>query len=235
MTQAGRQLAHLVGAVYFNAAHQIAIRDMTDIFQQALQRMNQRFIDAKPYGNYHCEHCNQHADHNPDRQIVRVVAAVYRQLIQAVVFGQVGVVGFFHAVLIALGRLVKEFIDFTGAQQLDQFRQRIVVNIIGTLHFLRGVITLAMIARQRFVRFPLLFRLLQRGLSNLHQLRDGRAAAHLVGIHHVTDTGTVQRVTGLDQRNPAGVQRGLLLTDSLKNGEIFLVVFQRVKEQPARR
>ncbi len=197
--------------------------------------MDQRFVDANPHHNHHRQHGAQHADQDPQRQVIGVVATIYRQLVQTVVLGQVAVVGFLHPVLIALGRLVKEGVDFTGTQQLDQLRQRVMVDIIGALHFLRGLLALARVARQGLIGFPLLFRQLQRSLRNLHQLRHGRAAAHLVGIHHVADTGAVQGVAGLDQRHPAGVQRGLLLTDGLKNGEVFLVVFQRVKEQPARR
>jgi hypothetical protein len=66
----------------------------------------------------------------------------------------------------------------------------------------------------------------------LHQIVNGRAAADIALIHHVADTRTVQGITGLQQRYPAGVQRGLLLANGLQDGEILFVILQGIKERP---
>ena len=124
-------------------------------------------------------------------------------------------VRFLKTILITLGRLVKEVVDLAGAQQLNQLRQRTVVDIVVTLNFQRRGFTLTRVARHRFILGPAFFRFSQRFRGNLHQLGDGGAATDVVLIHHVTDPGAVKRVAGLQQGNPAAVQPGLLLTHGL--------------------
>ena len=65
----------------------------------------------------------------------------------------------------------------------------------------------------------------------MHQIVHGRAAADIVLIHHVADARAVQGITGLQQRNPAPVKRGLLLTNGLQDGEILFVILQSIKEK----
>ena len=65
----------------------------------------------------------------------------------------------------------------------------------------------------------------------MHQIVHGRAAADIVLIHHVADARAVQGVTGLQQRHPAGVQRGLLLANGLQDGEILFVMLQGIEEK----
>ena len=140
---------------------------------------------------------------------------------------------FLESILVTLGRLVKELIDFACAQQLDKFSQCAVIDIVLALDLLGYGFVLTRIVRQSLILVPTLLRLFQGGAGNLHQLGNGSAAADVVLIHHVADPGTVKRVTGLQQRNPAAVKRGLLLTDGLQNGKVIFVVFQRAEEQSA--
>ncbi len=135
------------------------------------------------------------------------------------------------AVLIALGRLIEEFIDLACTQQLDQLGQRTVIDIVVTFDFQRGTFALTRVTRQGFVFRPAFFRLLQGSRSNLHQIVHGRAATDVVLIHHVADARAVQGVTGLQQRYPAAVKRGLLLTNGLQDGEVFFVMLQGIKEK----
>jgi hypothetical protein len=65
----------------------------------------------------------------------------------------------------------------------------------------------------------------------LHQIRNGRAAADIALIHHVADTRAVQGITGLQQRHPAAVQRGLLLANGLQDGEVLFVMLQGIEEK----
>ncbi|MNC14039.1 hypothetical protein D3C75_618050 [compost metagenome] len=104
---------------------------------------------------------------------------------------------FLKPVLILLRRLVEEFINFTRAQQLNQLGQRTMINRIVTLDFIDGLFALARIAWQHFIRGPLFFGLLERLAGNQHQLIDRRTTPDIVGVHHMTDAGTVKRVAGL--------------------------------------
>ncbi|MNR41872.1 hypothetical protein D3C85_1603190 [compost metagenome] len=106
-----------------------------------------------------------------------------------------------------------------------------MIDIVVTLNFHRGSVTLARIARQCFVVSPVFFRLLQGSGRNLHQIRNGRAAADVALIHHVANTRAVKGITGLQQCDPAAVKRGLLLANSLQDGEVFFVMLQGIKEK----
>ena len=225
------QFTHLIGAFNIDTLHQVAAGDMTNAVDQAIQRRNQRLLDAQPDGDNHHHHGNQHANQHPDSLAVRAVAVFHRRFIQLVVLLQVAHVLLLKTVLIALGRLVEEGVDFPGAQQLNQLSQRAVVDLVITFDFQRSGVALTRIARQGFVIRPVFFRLLQRGRRNLHQIGNGRAAADVALIHHVTDTRAVQGVTGLQQGNPAPVEGRLLLTNGLQDGEILFVILQGIKEK----
>ena len=231
MTQRVGQFTHLVGALNLNALHQVAAGDMANVVDQTIQRRDQRLLDVEPDGHDHHQHGNQDADQHPDSLAVGAVAVFDRHLVQLVVLLQVAHVLLLKTVLVTLGWLVEEGVDFARAQQLDQLRQRAVVNIIVTLD-LHGIrIALTRIARQGFVGSPVFFRLFQRRRRDLHQIVHGRAATDIALIHHVADTRAVEGITGLQQRYPAAVQRGLLLANGLQDGEILFVILQSIKEK----
>ena len=173
MAQGVSQFPHLVGAFHVDALHQVAAGDMTNAVNQTVQRRNQRLTNTQPDGNNHHQHRSQHANQHPDSLAVRAVAVFNRGLIQRVVLLQVVDVLLLKAILIALGRLVEELIDFARPQQLDQLSQRTVVNIVITFDFQCRSVALTRVARQRFVIRPVFFRLFQRCRGNLHQLGDG--------------------------------------------------------------
>ncbi len=191
MFNAGGQLAHFVRAVDVNLTRQVAARDMANALNNAVQRGNKGVLDTEPDANNHAQHYGQHANQDPDSHAVGAVAVFHGDVIQAVVLRHVIGIGFLETVLIFLGRLVEEFVDFPGREQLNQLRQRTVVDVVVTLNFLRVLFALARIARQRLIFRPVRFRLLQRATGDLHQLLHRRAAADVVRIHHVTDTGAV--------------------------------------------
>ena len=152
-------------------------------------------------------------------------------MIQLVVLLQVADILLLKTILVALGRLIEEGVDFARTQQLNQLRQRTVVDIVVTLD-LHGIrIALTRIARQGLVGGPVFFRLLQRRGRDLHQIVNGRAAADIALIHHVANTRAVQGITGLQQRHPAGIQRGLLLANGLQDGEILFVMLKGIEEK----
>ena len=161
MTQRVGQFTHLVSAFHFNALHQIAAGDMADVVDETGQRRDQRLLDTQPHAHDDHQHNDQHADQHPDRLAVRAVAVFHRHLIQLVVLQQVVHILLLKTILIALGRLIEESVNFACPQQLNQLRQRAVINIVVTLNFHRFSVALTRIARQGFVGSPVFFRLFQ--------------------------------------------------------------------------
>lgn len=149
-------------------------------------------------------------------------------------FCAVGVVDLLEAILIALCRLIEEGIDFAFAQQLNQFGQSTVQDVILLLEFFRGLHVLTRIERNFFIGGVMLFRDRQHALRRSQQIGDGGTAADFVGIHHVTNTRSVQGITSLQQVDPAFVQFRLLLADRLQDGKVFLIAFQRGEKESAR-
>ncbi len=76
-------------------------------------------------------------------------------------------------------------------------------------------------------------RRLQLLVGQCHQFGDGAAAAHMVSIEHIADTGAVKGVARLDQRHPCGVEVNLFALDLLRQNKTFPIPFQGVKEQTA--
>ena len=231
MTQRVGQFTHLVSALHLDALHQLAAGDMTNVVDKTGKWRNQRLLDTQPHGHDHHQHRNQYANQHPDCLAVGAIAVFHRHLIQLVVLLQIVHVLLLKTILIALGRLIEEGVDFARAQQLDQLRQCTVVDIVVTFDLRRVGVVLTRIAWQGFVFSPVFFCLFQRSRRNLHQIVHGRAAADIALIHHVADTRTVQGITGLQQGNPAGVQRGLLLANGLQDGKILFVMLEGIEEK----
>ncbi len=204
---------------------------MADTVDQTVHRRNQRLLNAQPDGNDHHQYSHQHANQHPDSLAVGAIAVFHRRFVQLVVLLQVVHVLLLKAILVALGRLVEEVVNFACTQQLDQFSQRTVIDIVVTLDLHRGGLALTRVTWQSLVVSPVFFRLFQRGRRNLHQIRNGRAAADIVLIHHVADACAVQGITGLQQRHPATVQGGLLLTNGLQDGEVLFVMLESIEEK----
>ncbi len=78
----------------------------------------------------------------------------------------------------------------------------------------------------------MLFRDRQHALRRSQQIGDGGTAADFVGIHHVTNTRSVQGITSLQQVDPAFVQFRLLLADRLQDGKFSLSLFSEEKKSP---
>ncbi|CCK17321.1 hypothetical protein BN136_3331 [Cronobacter universalis NCTC 9529] len=191
MFNAGGQLTHFVSAVDTGLTRQVAARDMANAVDKTVQRGDKGVLDTEPDADNHAQHYGQHADQDPDSHAVGAVAAFHGDVIQAIVLRHVFGIGFLETVLIFLGRLVEEFVDFSGREQLNQLRQRAVIDVVVTLDLLRVLFALARIARQGLVLRPVRFRLFQGAAGDLHQLLHRRAAANVARIHHVADTGAV--------------------------------------------
>ena len=101
-----------------------------------------------------------------------------------------------------------------------------MIDVIGAVDLLESGFALARIARERLVNRPVFFRQFQRRTRHLHQLGNGRAAADIALIHHVANACPVQGVTRLQQLNPGGVQRRLLLANGLQNGKVLFVILK---------
>ncbi|MNS81875.1 hypothetical protein D3C72_1156000 [compost metagenome] len=123
-------------------------------------------------------------------------------------------------------RLVKECVDFAFTQQLGQFGQRALQDAVLLFQLFGRLRVLAGVERNFVIGGIVLFRNHQIALGASQQFGDAGAAADVIGVHHVTNTGTVQRVASLQQVDPAFVQLGLLLANGLQNGEVFFVILQ---------
>ena len=155
-------------------------------------------------------------------------------MVQLAVLLQVNVVALLKVVLVTLRRLIEERVDFAFAQQLDQLGERAVQHIVLMLEAFRRLRILTRVLRDFLVRGIVSFRFAQLFLRLGQQFINGGAAADLVGIHHVANTGTVQGVARLQQVNAAFAQLQLLLTNSLQDGKVFLIAFQRGEKESAR-
>jgi len=136
VAQAFRQLTHFVSAVHVNLLHQIATGDMADALHQTVKRGDQHVFDAEPDGNDHRQHCQQDANNDPDSHAVGAVVVCNGEIVQLVILLQELNVLLLESILIALGRLIEEFVDFACAQQLDKLSQRTVIDIVLALDLL---------------------------------------------------------------------------------------------------
>ena len=207
---------------------------MADTFNNTVQRGQQRAGDPHPHHHDDQQHNQQRAAQHPQRLVIRPLVFFNRLLIEGIVLLQIFAILLLKAILVTLGRLIEELVNFARAQQANQVRQRIVVNTVVALDLHRRHVALTRIARLRFILSPCRFGLLQRAAGNLRQIRDGRTATDIVLIHHIANTRAVQRVAGLQQRYPAFIERGLLLADGLQDGEVLFVMLEGVEEQTAR-
>ena len=226
MTQAFCQLPNLVGPFYINALYQIAAGDMANAVNQTVHRRDKRKFDAEPDRNNRRQHGNQHARQYPHRLAVRAVVIFNRNVIQTVILLHVIDILLLKTILIALRRLIKECVDLPFTQQLDQLRQRTMIDVIGAVDLLESGFTLTRVTRERFINRPVFFRQFQRRARYLHQFSNGRTAADIVLIHHVANTRPVKGVSRLQQFNPGGIQRRLLLANGLQNGKVLFVILQ---------
>ena len=141
--QAGRQHAHFVAAGHDDLLSQVAGGDLFDVVNHAVQRAHQDMMDAGPGQYDHRQHHHQNHDQRPNGRVVGAVAAVDRDLIQLAVLLQINVVALLKVVLVALRRLIEEGVNLAFAQQLDQFGERAVQNVVLLLNALcrLGILT----------------------------------------------------------------------------------------------
>lgn len=100
-------------------------------------------MDAGPCQYDHRQHHHQNHDQRPNGRVVGAVAAVDRDLIQLAVLLQINVVALLKVVTVALRRLIEEGVNLAFAQQLDQFGERAVQNVVLLLNALcrLGILT----------------------------------------------------------------------------------------------
>ena len=175
---------------------------MADVLNALLQRTDQRRTHAAPHQCNHQQRHQQRTDHQHNRVLVSALVGVNALFCQHNVVGEPGVVILFKFVLKTLRWLIDKAFKVTGTEKINQLGQRPTKRVVVGLQ------------RQHVLRAFTLFRQvsveLGKALIGGFQLRIGQrhqifyrgTGAGLLTVQQIADTGTVQRVTRLYQRNP---------------------------------